>query len=84
MLGGRKVEGSACLVLHVLEEAADWGSQYEVRLIRYCGRTKGSEMDDMSGLVLVIQCLRLRRVPMTEINSMNARYSFAYAPEISL
>ena len=59
-------------------------SQYEVRMVRYCGRTKGSEMDDMGGLVLVIQCLRLRRVPMAEINSMNARYSFAYAPEIGL
>ena len=66
MLGGRTMEGSACLVLHVLEEAADWGSQYEVRMIRYCGRTKGSKMDDMSGLVLVVQRLRLGGVPTVQ------------------
>ena len=45
-----------------------------------CGRTKGSEMDDMGGLVLVVQRLRLRGVSEVLMGPMHSVIHSGHIP----
>ena len=49
-----------------------------------CGRTKGSEMDDMGGLVLVVQRLRLGGVSEVLMGPMHSTIYTGHTPKISL